>query len=599
MNADRAGGAPTAARVEFRLLSPVGASRDGIELELGPRKQRAVLAVLLLNENRVVPTERLIDELWGDAPPETARAALQVYIAGLRKALGETGTALTTRSPGYVLAVEEGALDVDRFVALRDEARATSDARRRSALLHEALGLWRDEPLAELDGESFATAARLRLEELRLGALEERIDADLALGLHAELAGELDTIVGDHPYRERLRGQQMLALYRSGRQAEALAAFRAARAASVEDLGLEPGPELRALERAILDQDPDLAAPAVAPPAIETATPGGRRRLVASILAALAVLAAVAVALVLLLGRGPGSITVSPDNVAVIDAGSGRVVAAVQVGIRPGSMAVDGSTLWVANEDDHTLSHLDTKTRKVVQNIPVPAGRPSGIAYGDGAVWVVHGRLGLLSRVAFDRVTDTIEVAPRAIRYPTGAVDVAAGAVWVGAGDLTLTRVSPASVERTGSTFTGPGPSAVLAAYDAVWVACVGDSTVRSYNPRAWKEGSVSSTTVGRSPRALAAGDGAIWVANYGDDTVWRLDTSAVSISPKQIEVGDGPTAIAYGAGSVWIANRDDGTVSRIDPGTNRLVGRPIEVGAAPSGIAVVGDEVWVSVQAP
>jgi YVTN family beta-propeller protein len=286
--------------------------------------------------------------------------------------------------------------------------------------------------------------------------------------------------------------------------------------------------------------------------------------------------------------------------VGVIDAGSGRVVATISVGTRPGPVAVDGATLWVANEDDHTLSRVDTKARKVLHNVPVPAGRPSGISYGAGAVWVVHGRLGRLSRVAFDRVTDPpIKIAPRAIRYPAGAVDVGSGAVWVGAGDLTLSRVSPGSLERTGSTFTGSGPSAVLAAYGAVWVACVGDSTVRSYSPRAWKEGPVSKTTVGRSPRALAAGDGAIWVANYGDDTVWRLDTSVTSLSPRQIEVGDGPTAIAYGAGSVWVANRDDGTVSRIDPETNELIGRPIEVGAAPSGIAVVGDEVWVSVQAP
>jgi DNA-binding SARP family transcriptional activator/DNA-binding beta-propeller fold protein YncE len=602
MGGGRGGEGPApAARTEFRVLGPVAASRDGAELELGPRKQRAVLAVLLLNENRVVPTERLIDELWGDTPPETARAALQVYVAGLRKALGESGAALTTRSPGYVLAVEDGALDVDRFAALRERARAATDARERSALLHEALDLWRDEPLADLDGEPFAAAVRPRLDELRLGALEERIDADLALGRHAELVGELDALVGDNPYRERLRGQQMVALYRSGRQADALAAYRAAREASVEDLGLEPGPELRALERAILDHDPELAAPVAMPVPAQHGTLVARRRRRRGVRAAagVALLAGAGVVLVMLLERGPRSVAVSPDTVAVIDAGSRRVVADVPVGIRPGSMAADGTTLWVANEDDHTLTRLETRTRKVQQNVPVPAGRPSGIAVGRAAVWVVHGRLGLLSRVAFDRVTDTIRVAPRAIRYPAGAVDVGPGAVWVGAGDLTLSRVSPATLERTGSTFTGHGPSAVLAAYGAVWVACAGDSTVRSYSPQAWKEGPVSSTPVGRTPSALAAGDGAIWVANYGDDTVWRLDTTAASISAKQIDVGDGPIAIAYGAGAIWVANREDGSVWRIDPRTNKVSGRPIELGSAPSGIAVVGGEVWVSVQAP
>ena len=323
-------GPPDATRTEFRVLGPVEASRDGVALDLGPRKQRAVLALLLLDANRVVPTETLIDQLWGDAPPETARSALQVYVAGLRKALGAGGAALATRSPGYVLAVEDGALDLDRFAALRDEARATGDVRQRSALLHEALALWRGTPLAELDGEPFGVTARLRFEELRLAALEERIDADLELGRHAALVPELDALAADHPYRERLRAQQMVALYRSGRQADALAVYRAAREASVEDLGIEPGPELRALERAVLDQDPALDAPAVEPEPVGPGTTlhgrGRRTWLLAGAAAALVAVVA-AIALVLVLRREPASIVAPPNSVAVIDADSRRVVA--------------------------------------------------------------------------------------------------------------------------------------------------------------------------------------------------------------------------------------------------------------------------------
>ena len=240
--------------LRFRLLGPLEADRDGVPLDLGARKQRAVLALLLLEANRVVSTERLIDELWGDDPPETARSALQVYVAGLRKALGEDGASLRTRAPGYVLDVPAGRTDLDEFARLRADSRP-----------REALALWRGPALADLDGEPFAAAAAGRLEEQRLAVLEERIDADLALGRHGELVPELEASAAEHPYRERFRAQLMLALYRSGRQADALAAYRAARETLVEGLGIEPGEELRALERSVLEQDPALAAPVARP----------------------------------------------------------------------------------------------------------------------------------------------------------------------------------------------------------------------------------------------------------------------------------------------------------------------------------------------
>ena len=260
------------------MLGRLEAYYDDVELDLGPRKQRAVLAVLLLNANHVVSTERLIDDLWGDSPPSTARAALQVYVAGLRKALSNGGASLRTRAPGYVLELDAGALDLDRFTQLRAEARESSDAERRAALLHEALMLWRDAPLPELRTEPFSTAAVAQLEQLRLAALEERIDADLALGRHAALVTELESLVAEHPYRERLRAQLMLALYRSGRQADALDAYQAGRRVLQDELGLEPGKELRDLEAAILRQDEALS-PARPVPAAEPEQPPSTRRL--------------------------------------------------------------------------------------------------------------------------------------------------------------------------------------------------------------------------------------------------------------------------------------------------------------------------------
>jgi DNA-binding SARP family transcriptional activator len=240
--------------VEFGLLGTLEVRTAEGPLPLGPPKQRALLALLLLHSSRVLARERLIDELWGEAPPGAVVKAVQAYVSQLRKVL--PAGMLVTRPPGYVLEVEPAAVDLRRFEQLVAGARASEPARA-SALLHEALGLWRGPALAEFGEEPFARVEAARLEELRQDALEERIEADLALGRHAELVGELEALVAARPRRERLHGQLMLALYRSGRQAEALEAYHGARAA-LDELGLEPGEALRELERRILTHDASL-----------------------------------------------------------------------------------------------------------------------------------------------------------------------------------------------------------------------------------------------------------------------------------------------------------------------------------------------------
>jgi DNA-binding SARP family transcriptional activator len=238
------------------LLGPLEVRAGDGPLPLGGPKQRALLALLVLHANRVVSRERLIDELWGEEPPETAVKAVQVYVSQLRKLL-PTAT-LMTQSAGYVLEVAPEAVDLLRFERLVADARS-ADAGLAAGLLRDALALWRGAALEDLD-EPFAQAERGRLEALRLAALEERIEADLALGRHADVASELEALIADHPHRERLRGQLMLALYRSGRQADALEAYRGARAA-LNELGLEPGPPLRQLEKRILTHDSALDRP--------------------------------------------------------------------------------------------------------------------------------------------------------------------------------------------------------------------------------------------------------------------------------------------------------------------------------------------------
>ncbi len=264
--------------MEFRILGPLEVLDAGRLVRLGGGKQRALLALLLVHANETLSTDRLIDELWGERPPGNAAKTAQVHVSRLRKALGESDASaglLATRERGYVLELDPECLDARRFERLVAVGRNELAARRpqaAAAALEEGLALWRGQPLADLTFEPFAQREIARLEELQVAGLEQLFEAKLALGAHAELVGRLEALIGEHPYRERLRAQLMLALYRSDRQAEALQAYQDARRALVDELGIEPGERLRELERAMLAQDPGLnlvERPAAAEPAAQ------------------------------------------------------------------------------------------------------------------------------------------------------------------------------------------------------------------------------------------------------------------------------------------------------------------------------------------
>ena len=258
--------------LEFRILGPLEVVGERGQIHLGGAKQRATLAILLLSANRVVSVDRLADDLYAGAAPVTALKQVQRQISELRKALGPM-SGIETRSPGYVIRLSSEQLDLSAFERVSKEAAESlsdGEAQRAAELLRQALGLWRGTPLADLTFESFARAPIERLEEIRLAALEQRIDSELATGRAGELVGELEQLVSEHPLRERFRAQLMLALYRSGRQAEALEAYRGAREALVEDLGIEPAPALQQLERQILAHD---AALELQPPGLRRVAP--------------------------------------------------------------------------------------------------------------------------------------------------------------------------------------------------------------------------------------------------------------------------------------------------------------------------------------
>lgn len=254
----------------FGILGPLEVEDDGKPVALGGPKQRATLAILLLNANRVVSVDRLADDLYSGRPPVTAVTQIQRQISGLRKTLG-SASGIETRSPGYVIHVSPEHLDLTRFERVTEEAGealSRGAAQRALELQRDALALWRGTALADVENEPFARIAIERLQEIRLVAIERRIEAELALGRHREVVAELEELVAEHLFRESVRRQLMLALYRSGRQADALDGYRSARAALVDAFGIEPGRELRELERAILNQDSalDLAGPSAPPP---------------------------------------------------------------------------------------------------------------------------------------------------------------------------------------------------------------------------------------------------------------------------------------------------------------------------------------------
>jgi YVTN family beta-propeller protein len=594
--------------VEFRILGPLDVAEEGQSLALAAGKQRALLAILLLRANEVVSRDELIDGLWGERPPATAAKSIQISVSQLRKALGQSdggNGGLLTRPNGYELRVAPDAVDLDRFQRLvKDGKLALAEARPAdaAAALREALSLWRGPPLADFTYEPFAQPEIARLEELRANALEERIEADLALGRQADLVGELEALLTKHPLRERLRGQLMLALYRSGRQAEALEVYQQTRRLLVEELGLEPGPELQELEQAILRQDPALAAPPR--PALESVTTATLRRpRTLLVIGALVLGVALAAGLFEVLhGSGAAGLAgVAPNALGAIDPKTNAIVAQVPVGVQPGALVSGDGALWVSNELDGTVSRVDAKTRMQTGTIPLGA-TPRGLAASTRSIWVATDMSIKVIDPVYKDVRETLRIGVRrpSIGYPFPAspIDVAftPGTAWItnsnGGPAGGLFRADPATGQVLDRITTGDGPVAMAPTAARLWLADQFDNKISWVDPT----GAVTKEIpVGHDPTGVAVGLGAAWVADADDNDVKRIDprTGSVVIT---IGVGRHPAGVAVGAGAVWVANQYDGTISRIDPKSNSVV-KTIKIGGSPVGIAIAQGLVWVTVQ--
>jgi DNA-binding SARP family transcriptional activator/DNA-binding beta-propeller fold protein YncE len=579
--------------MDFRVLGPLEVRDDDRPVELGTGRQRKLLAILLLRANEVVSTDRLIDEVWDGRPPPTAAKALQGHVSQLRKLLGQQ--TLVTQPPGYLLRVTPEQLDALRAERLIRESEDAEPAEA-ATLLREALQLWRGPPIADFASDDFARSEASRLEELRLTALEKRIEADLALGRHVEVVGELEALVRAHPLRERLRGQLILALYRSGRQAESLDAFRAARTTLVEELGLDPSEDLQQLQRAILAHDPSLgpARKVPAKSAPETTTPRRRRwARAAAALGAILVGGLIAAAAVELSGgSASSSVRAEANSVAVFDSRTNKLVGDIPVGSGPDAVASTPGAVWVANGGDQTVSRIDTRTRKIVSTIGI--GRDvEDLAAGFGSLWVADGNDGTLTRIdpEHDSVEATLffgaqnDLDPR----PVFSVATGEGSVWATRGNELL-RIDPATSQVTMRTHV-EAPLGLAVGGGSVWVATAVDRILRIDA----RTGAVTGTTsLAGQPIAPLLAAGSLWTIVGYPGTVWRLDPTnagATATAPGGAFAID----LASGAGGLWIA-RIDGRVVRVDPATDKAVAS-LKVGERPSGIAVGDGSVWVSIQ--
>ncbi len=502
-----------------------------------------------------------------------------------------------TELHGYVLRIDPERLDLHRFERRIREGRQALAAGRHeeaAAALDRALALWRGPPLAELELDASVDAALGRLGELRLSALEDRFEAGLLVGRHTELAADLEEFVREHPLRERARAQLMLSLYRGGRQSEALHAYRDVRLLLAEELGLDPGPELQRLEKAILVHDASLI-PSEPRRLLRTGRSHRRPFVIAVALAAGALLA--------LGGGGPGTRATEPlaelvlahaSDVAVIQPGTNRMVARVPVGSSPALIREGDGSVWVADQVDLTVTEIDLESRHVLRTVGI-GFRPDDLAARIDTVWAFDKEERVLARLGEEQTWDRFE-HPDFTEVERIAVDD--HAVWL-AGGARLIRVDPASGEVVRNVSMPAQVDGVAATGDDVWAVSSTTAAVLRIDPRTAEIRERIPMAGDSSHQALTISADAnfIWVLNGDTATVVKIDPGLHDVvETYRLGVGRGSLALAAGEGAAWVSNAFDRTVTRIDGRTNEVASIAISAYSSPKDVTVAGGLVWVSV---
>jgi DNA-binding SARP family transcriptional activator/ABC-type branched-subunit amino acid transport system substrate-binding protein/DNA-binding beta-propeller fold protein YncE len=598
--------------VEFLILGPLEIRDDGRTIKVDRGQPSALLALLLLNANERVSLDRIVDHLWPEDPPASAAKSVQVHVSRLRRALGGNGSGaqdrIETRGSGYAITLKPGELDVERFRVLVAKAAnevAGGNVDGAAELLREALALWRGPPLSDLGKSPFVEADIASLEELRLAAYEELIEAELALGRHADVVAELQILVRRHPMRERLRAQLMLALYRSGRQSEALQAYQDVRRVLATEAGLEPGPALRDLERAILHQDVELA-PAARPAEHTPARIRPRKLWYAAAAAAVVIVAGV----VGLIASGLTARSSEPsaagygNEVVKLSAGGRDVGTPIPVGNSPLSIVLGLGSAWTLNAGDQTISRIDLATQRVVRTFGA-SSTPTDVAAGYGSLWVLDAE----SRLT--RLDPDTGVRVAAIALPPGRATggragqahlaLANGSVWAINGKATISRVD-ARTNEVVATIDGIAATAIASGTGALW------AIDRGGPQRGQAKGAIvridpHSNLVTRRIRLaagtlndLAVAAGAVWVTDPFAGVLWRIDPGPPTLT-KTIAVSPGSALVDANAQAVWVVNHLDDKVYEIDPRTDAIV-RVTPVGA-PQNVTVDSGAAWITKALP
>ena len=589
--------------MDIRILGPLEILKDGRPAAVGGGRQRELLALLVVERNHPVAADRIVEELWNGDAPATAAKVVQNLVSQLRRGL-PAGEALRTREHAYELVLDDESLDVTRFERLLDDGRralADGEPARAAATLREALALWRGPALGEFADHQWARAESARLEEERLVALERRVDADLALGRHADVAGELEAAVAREPLREGLRAQLMLALYRSGRQAEALAAYQDARRTLVSELGIEPGPALTTLHEQILSQDDALAPPA--------APRQRRRRHAGALLLAGGALLVAAGAAILLLGRDGAAdepaAAAGTGQLVALDAATGKVERRISAGRTPGKVVVSDGDAWAVDSETRTLLRIERDSGAV--DVLATGAVPVDVAAAGGKLWVANGRrretgqsLGPVatSVVRFDSATSREE---ETVALPSGGVEsesATAGqlaatrdAVWAVTAGKSVVRIDPATAEIT-ATASGLRAYAIAAGGAGVWALGFGGRLIELDARTARVRRRVKLPA--RDAGALAVGDDAVWVVGNKEPKLWRIGRDPGDVIG-EVDLAGGGSAVAVAGDRVWVANAIAGDVTEVDAAAMRET-RTIRLGGSPRWLTVDGDTVWVAV---
>jgi DNA-binding SARP family transcriptional activator/streptogramin lyase len=580
--------------VHFSVLGPIEVrSASGAGLELGGPKQRAVLALLVVSANRVVRIEQLIDEVWPDGEVRSGRKSVQAYVARLRRvfALHGADDVLHARAGGYVLEAEPEAIDAARFE--RDVRRARtmmpSDPEAAALLLRECLALWRGRPFEDAHPTRGLEAEAHRMEEHHMSVVEDLADADLACGRHADVVAELEVWARSYPHRERLWELLMVALYRCGRQADALARYRELRVFLDDQLGVEPGPAVRELERRILTHDAAIAFP---PRVRRSAEPPGKRSrpgtvaiVVAGVGVALAVLVGVLVA-VLVRARDNGGLEVAARY--PVPNGATEVVAA-------------GSALWVLDPEGSALTSVDPKTGRT--GVVRLADAPTAIAAGRGRIWVASAAAGSLTEI--DAVSGRV-LARR------DSIDLDGASLALGPHDLWIVREAPRAFARVGeddldvevldSDEGTPVAPDIAVGSGRLWASNGEIGRVLALDPSSGSSALRGEPLLGQHGVLSVAYDrGAVWYSQPTHGSVTHLDASTgavvatVSIGPSrdpQFIRGITPYALAGGPGGFWVTQPDQGRVLLLNEATGAVRARARL--DEPVALAAAGGSMWV-----